>query len=123
MRPREPEKLTGSLSLTLQWMLATAGALTLAAVVMEILLASTVGSLTLPIHLLAAAAVGLPVGAAQWIVLRRLVPDPGRRRVGAGHHRGVGGLRSRRFVRAALAARLDRSCRSSADVDRRASQY
>jgi hypothetical protein len=67
----------GSVSLTLQWMLATAGALTLAMLVMEILLASTVGSFTLPIYLLAAAAVGLPVGAAQWIILRRLVPDPG----------------------------------------------
>ena len=52
----------GSVSLALQWMLTTAGALTLAGVVMEILSASTIGAPTLPNYLLAAAAVGSPVG-------------------------------------------------------------
>ena len=65
-------------SLTVAWTLATAGALVLAALVIELLFLAFLGFLLLPFVPFAGVVFGFPVGALQWLVLRRVVPDAGR---------------------------------------------
>jgi hypothetical protein len=64
-------------SLTAVWTLATAGALVLTTLVVELLFLPFLGFLLLPLAPLAGVMFGFSVGALQWLVLRRVVPDAG----------------------------------------------
>lgn len=65
-------------SLTVAWTLATAGAIVLTTLVIELLFLAYLGFLLFPLVPLAGVVPGFPVGALQWLVLRRVVPDTGR---------------------------------------------
>ena len=56
-------------------MLATATAVVAATLLMELVFVALLGLYLLPLAPLAGTVIGVPVGAAQWLVLRRIVPD------------------------------------------------
>jgi hypothetical protein len=73
----DSQPLVHNWSLTVAWTLATAGALLLTTLVIELLFLAFLGYLLLPLVPLAGVVVGFPVGALQWLVLRRVVPNAG----------------------------------------------
>jgi hypothetical protein len=63
--------------LSVAWTLATAGAIVLTTLVTELLFVALLGFLLFPLVPFAGVVPGFAVGALQWLVLRRVVPDAG----------------------------------------------